>query len=95
MGGETADVVETAKYLKLEMEPKDLTEFLQALDNILGLPWCLDSGSKESACNVGDTPVFLPGEFPVLRSLVGYSPCCHKELDKTEQLTLTHSMITL
>ena len=30
------------------------------------------------------TPVFLPGEFHAQRSLVGYSPCSHKELDITE-----------
>ena len=30
------------------------------------------------------TPVFLPGEFHGLRSLVGYSPWGHKELDTTE-----------
>ena len=29
------------------------------------------------------TPVFLPGESHVLRSLVGYSPCGRKELDMT------------
>ena len=34
------------------------------------------------------TPVFLPGEFHGQRSLVGYSPLGHKELDMTEQLTL-------
>ena len=55
---------------------------------------------KESACNVGDpdpwvrkirwrrkwqpTPVFLPGESHGQRSLVGYSPQGHKELDTTE-----------
>ena len=33
-------------------------------------------------------PVFLPGEFHGQRSLVGYSPWSHKELDTTEQLTL-------
>ena len=33
------------------------------------------------------TPVFLPGEFHGQRSLVGYSPWDHKELDTTEQLT--------
>ena len=32
------------------------------------------------------TPVFLPGEFHGLRSLVGYSPWGRKELDMTEQL---------
>ena len=33
------------------------------------------------------TPVFLPGEFHGQRSLAGYSPCDHKELDTIEQLT--------
>ena len=32
------------------------------------------------------TPVFLPGEFPGQRSLMGYSPWGCKELDTTEQL---------
>ena len=35
------------------------------------------------------TPVFLPGEFHGQRSLVGNSPWSHKELDTTEQLTLS------
>ena len=35
-------------------------------------------------------PVFLPGEFHGQRSLVGYSPWCHKELDMTEWLS-THT----
>ena len=30
------------------------------------------------------TPVFLPGESHGLRSLAGYSPWGHKELDMTE-----------
>ena len=30
------------------------------------------------------TPVFLPGEFQGQRSLAGYSPRGHKELDMTE-----------
>ena len=33
------------------------------------------------------TPVFLLGEFHRERSLVGYSPWGHKELDTTEWLT--------
>ena len=38
------------------------------------------------------TPVFLPREFHGQRSLAGYSPWGHKELDTTEQLhSLTHS----
>ena len=32
------------------------------------------------------TPVSLPGKFHGLRSLAGYSPWGHKELDTTEQL---------
>ena len=30
------------------------------------------------------TPVFLPGEFHGQKSLAGYSPCGHRELDTTE-----------
>jgi len=33
------------------------------------------------------TPLFLPGEFHGQRSLAGYSPWGHKELDMTERLT--------
>ena len=33
------------------------------------------------------TPVFLPGDFHGLRSLVGHSPRGHREVDMTEQLT--------
>ena len=35
--------------------------------------------------------VFLPGKSQGQRSLVGYSPWGHKELDSTEQLTLSLS----
>ena len=34
------------------------------------------------------TPVFLPGESPEQRSLVGYSPWGHKKLDTIEQLSM-------
>jgi len=37
------------------------------------------------------TPVFLSGEFHGQRSLVGYSPWGHKELDLTERPTLSLS----
>ena len=37
------------------------------------------------------TPIFLPGESHGQRSLVGYSPWGHKELDMTEQLPLSLS----
>ena len=45
--------------------------------------------SQEDSLEKGilPTPVFLPGGFHGQRSLVGYSPCCHEELDTTEQLT--------
>ena len=33
------------------------------------------------------TPVFLPGESHGQRSLVGYSPWGHKELETTERLS--------
>ena len=33
--------------------------------------------------------VFLPGKLHGQRSLAGYSPCCHKASDMTEQLTLS------
>ena len=36
------------------------------------------------------SPRFLPEESHGQRSLVGYSPWGHKQLDVTEQLTLTH-----
>ena len=35
------------------------------------------------------TPVLLPGKFHGWKSLVGYSPWGRKELDMTEQLSLT------
>ena len=38
------------------------------------------------------TPVFLPGEFHGQRSLAGYSSWGHKELDMTEQLTLSRRL---
>ena len=37
------------------------------------------------------TPVFLPGEFHGQRSLVGYSPWSHGELDTTQRLS-AHSL---
>ena len=38
------------------------------------------------------TPVFWPGEFHGQRSLAGYSPWSHKELDMTERLLLSLSV---
>ena len=36
------------------------------------------------------TPVLLPGKSHGQRSLVNYSPWGHKELETTEQLTISH-----
>ena len=68
------------------------------------------SNGEESACNAGDPGFILGwedplekkmathssilGEFHGQRSLAGYSPWGLKELDKTEQLTHTHTLIT-
>jgi len=41
------------------------------------------------------TPVFLPGEFHGQRSLGGYSPGGHKELNVTEQLRHTEQLRTV
>ena len=40
------------------------------------------------------TPGFLPGESHGHRSLVGYSPWGHKELDMTEWYTHTHTQLS-
>ena len=42
------------------------------------------SGRSPGEENGLSSPVFLPGEFHGQRSLVGYSPWGHKELDTTE-----------
>ena len=39
------------------------------------------------------TPVFLPGKFHGQRSLVGYSPCCHKEWNMNKQWILSLSRV--
>ena len=39
------------------------------------------------------TPVFLPGKSQGQKSLAGYSPWNHKELDTTEQLTTKHKAL--
>ena len=77
-----------------------LEEGMATHSSILGLP--CGSAGKESACKCGrpgfdpwvgkipwrreqlPTPIFWPGEFHGL-----YSPCGHKELDITEQLSLS------
>ena len=39
------------------------------------------------------TPVFLSGESHGQRSLAGYSPWCHKELDTTENTYILLSVL--
>ena len=39
----------------------------------------------------GNTPVFLPGKFHGQRSLTGYNPWGHKELDTTKRLSTCKS----
>ena len=72
----------------------------------LGLPWGSDSKESAcNAGDPGSipesvrfvwrskwlpTPAFLPGKSHGQRSLVGYSPCGHKESDTTERL---HSLM--
>ena len=49
------------------------------------------SGRSLGEGNWQPTPVFLSGEAHGQRSLLGYSPWGRKELDTTEQLTLSFS----
>ena len=57
----------------------------QAVKNLPAMweTWVQSLGWKDPP-----TPVFWPGEFHGQRSLEGYSPWRHKELDTTERLSL-------
>ena len=59
-----------------------LLSFLHTYHQIRKIPWRREWQP---------TPVFLPGEFHRQRSLTGYSPWSHKELDTSGQLTHTSS----
>ena len=80
----------------------------QISHNYIYIPSLLNLPCKESAYNAGDlglisgsgrrrrrqpTSVFLPGESHGQRGLAGYRPWGPKELDTTEQLTLSLSVI--
>ena len=57
--------------------------------------WSLD-GEDPLKEEMEPTPVFLPGESHGQKSLVGYNPWSHKELDTTTQLStnvFSHSFI--
>ena len=49
--------------------------------------WVLCLGWEDPVGKGVATSVFLPGESHGQRSLMGYSPWGHRELDTTEQLT--------
>ena len=82
---------------------KGRLELLGSGELVHGLPWWLSSRESTSQCRrhgfdpwVGmipwrrawpPTPVSLPGEAHGQRSLVGYSPCGHKESDMSETLS--------
>ena len=75
-----------------------------------GLPWWLSGKEPACQCRRPGfdpwvrkiswtkkwqlTPIFLSGEFHGQRSLEGYIPWGHKELDTTEQLTLSEKGFT-
>ena len=63
------------------LDGKDLPAMQETQVQSLGQEDSLEKG-------MGTTPLFLPGEFHGQRSLAGYSPRGHKELDTTECLTL-------
>ena len=48
--------------------------------------WVQSLGWEDLEKEMASTPVLLPGESHGRRSLIGYSPWGHKELDTTEQL---------
>ena len=52
--------------------------------------WVQSLGQEDTLeKGMAPTPVLLPGKSHGQRSLTGYSPWGHKELDMTEQLTLS------
>ena len=55
--------------------------------------WVQSLGQEYSPREGNGNPLqqFLPGELHGQRSLAGYSPWDHKELDTTEWLTHTHT----
>ena len=88
--------------IRLYSELLEGHEFWGALFNPVELPRRLSGKESTCQCRrhrfhpwVGkiplrrkwqSTPVLLPGKFHGQKSLVGYSPWCHKELDTTEWL---------
>ena len=63
----------------------------QTVKNLPAMPetWVQSLGWKDPLEKGMTTHSSTPGESHGLRSLVGYSPWGHKELDMTERLTLS------
>ena len=89
---------------KYFVAPKRFLQFITY--QLLGFPSSSDgkasacnAGGPGSITGLGRSPgegngnplQFLPGEFHGQKSLEGYNPWGHKELDTTEQLTHTHT----
>ena len=72
---------------------------------VLSLCFPGSSDGKESICNAGDSgsvpglgtssgeEIFLPGKSHGQRSLVGYNPWGHTELDMIALVTQTHILV--
>ena len=65
---------------------KNLPAMLETRVQSLGQEEPLEKGMQP-------TPVSVPGEFHGQRSLAGYSPQDHEELDTTERLTHIHKLL--
>ena len=68
---------------------KNLPEVWESQVRSLGQEDPLEQGMAKP------TPVFLPGEFHGQRSLTGYSPWGSKELNTTERLTLSLTLVII
>ena len=69
-----------------------VAQMVKSVPAIAGDPGSIPGlGRPPGEGNGYPTPVFLPGESHGQRSLAGYSLWGHKELNTTEQLTLSLS----
>ena len=75
LGNNVSKVLTGDTHLALEFTLANLSKGKKVEENMKKIPW-------RRAWQ--PTPVFLPGESHGQRSLAGYSPQGHKELDTTE-----------
>ena len=75
-------------YRMLQVFPGG-SDYKESAFNVGDLGSIPGSGRCPGEGNGYPTPVFLPGESPVQRTLVGYSPWDHKESDSTERVKHT------